>query len=558
MNLLISFVPVIVMIVMLAGFKVRGDITGIIGWILTIIVAVVFFNSDLVFTLLASFKGLLASMAITGMGFFALLQIVFMQETGALQRIVIWIKTFSHDDKPCQIMVINVILGSMLVCVGATPAIILPPIMFAMGYTTVLAIALPCIGYDSLCTFAMLGAAVVSLYNILVGLSPDQMALVGWDTAPTLQQCAIYFANYLPIITPCICFAMLIMAGGVKLLKEGWLAALITGLCMGGFAFLFAHFVEQSIVLMGVLCGACSLVVMLLYMKIRGVQFFNRTELTEEDLALEKEIPLWKALTPWGLLIFFCVITNFIAPLKDFLWSDPAMKMNVVLFPGDSGQPMRVIWNAYFWVFVSTLLSAIVLKPRNGSSWGTILKKWNHRWAPPTISSIVYFMIAYVMMYSGYVFGVNEALPATNTFAGQEIWYLPPQTDAATDTNIVALWAHSAADAFGWWYPVANGFLGLLGGFITGSEASTVAFFAQYNIISSGELGFNALAVIASAGIAAGLASVVTPVKLQQSAASLDKIGSESQVLRKVLPYAVILVTVSVVMSQIFAITIPA
>ena len=538
MNLLISFVPIIIMIVMIAGFKVRGDITGTIGWILTIIVACVFFNTSIQLALLASLKGLLASMAITGMGFFALLQITFMQETGALQRIVIWIKTFSHGDKACQIMVINVVIGSMLVCVGATPAIILPPIMFAMGYATVIAVALPCIGYDSLCTFAMLGATIVSLTDILTG--------AGWTTsageAPTLQMTAEYFTNYLPIITPCICFSMLIMAGGTKLLKEGWLAALITGVCMGGFAWLFSRVFPAGITLMGVICGACTLVIMLLYMKIRGVEFFNREALTEEDLALEAEIPLWKALTPWALLIFFCVITNFVGPLKDVLYTGP-MAMVVYLWEGDSGQPMRVIWNAYFWVLVSTLISAAVLKPRNGSSWGTILSKWNHRWAPPTISSIVYFMIAFVMMNSGKVFD-----PTVKTGLA-----LPVE-----DSNIIALWAHSAAAFFGWWYPVANGFLGLLAGFVTGSETSTVALFANYNLISAADLGLNPLAVIASGGVAAGLASVITPVKLQQAAASLDQVGAESQVLAKVLPYAVILVAISVVMSQIFAITIPA
>ena len=538
MNLLISFVPIIIMIVMIAGFKVRGDITGTIGWVLTIIVACVFFNTGIDLALLASVKGLLASMAITGMGFFALLQITFMQETGALERIVIWIKTFSHGDKACQIMVINVVIGSMLVCVGATPAIILPPIMFAMGYTTVIAVALPCIGYDSLCTFAMLGATIVSLTDILTG--------AGWTTAageaPSLQMTAEYFTNYLPVITPCICFSMLFMAGGGKLLKEGWLAALITGFCMGGFAWLFSRVFPAGITLMGVICGACTLVIMLGYMKIKGVQFFDREILTEEDKALEAEIPLWKALTPWALLIFFCVITNFIGPLKDVLYTGP-MAMTVYLWEGDSGQPMRVIWNAYFWVLVSTLISAAVLKPRNGSSWGTILSKWNHRWAPPTISSIVYFMIAFVMMNSGKVFD-----PTVKTGLA-----LPVE-----DSNIIALWAHSAAAFFGWWYPVANGFLGLLAGFVTGSETSTVALFANYNLISAADLGLNPLAVIASGGVAAGLASVITPVKLQQAAASLDQVGAESQVLAKVLPYAVILVAISVVMSQIFAITIPA
>ena len=543
MNLFISFIPIIVMIIMIVAFKIRGDITGIVGWILTLIVACLFFNTDVIFALLASYKGLLASMAITGMGFFALLQITFMQETGALQRAVVWIKTISYGDKPCQIMIINVIMGTMLVAVGATPAIILPPVMFAMGYSTVIAVALPCIGYDSLCTFAMLGATVVSLTDILTGAG---FTFVD-GTAPTLPVVAQYFTNYLPFITPCICLSMLFMAGGGKLLKQGWFPALLTGVCMGGFSWIYSRWVPQSIVLMGVFCGASTLVIMLIYMAIRRIKFFDNSGLTDEDRALEKEIPLWKALSPWVLLLFFCIVTNFVGPLKDVLYTG-ALEMRVILWPGDAGQPMRVIWNAYFWVLISTLICAIWLKPRNGSSWGKILTSWGRRVAPPTISSIVYFSIAYVMMYSGYTFGVN---PAT----GAETWFLDP---ANQDSNIIALWAHSAAAAFGWWYPVANGFLGLLAGFVTGSETSTIALFANYNLISAQDLGLNPLAVIASGGVAAGLASVITPVKLQQASASLNKVGAEADVLRKVLPYALVLVTVSVILSQIFAIVIPA
>lgn len=533
MDLLISFVPIIVIIIMLVGFKVRGDITGIVGWILMLAVAAIFFHTSIQVGLLASLKGALASMSITGMGFFALLQITFLQHTGALQRIVVAIKTFSHDDKSCQIMVINVVFGTMLVCVGATPAIILPPIMFAMGYATVIAIALPCIGYDSLCTFAMLGATVVTLTDILVG---SGFTINGAE--PTVAQVAQYFSHYLPVITPCICISMLLMAGGLKLLKEGWFTAILTGVCMGGSAWLLNMYAPFTVTLLGVCAGAITLVIMLLYMKIRGIQFFNHDVLDEEDLKAEAVMPLWKALSPWVLLIFFCVITNFIGPLKDILYAG-ALEFRIVLWANDAGQPMRFIWQAYFWVLVSTLIGSAIIKPPKGM-WKEILKDWNHRWAPPTISSFVYFMIAYVMMYSGYAFDASGALNLVN-----EDWSIP------------ALWAHSAADLFGWWYPVANGFLGLLGGFITGSEASTAALFASYNIISAQDLGLNAIAVIASGGIAAGLASVITPVKLQQSAASLNKVGEEGAVLRHVIPYAIVLVCISVVMSQIFAITIP-
>lgn len=48
-----------------------------------------------------------------------------------------------------------------MVAVGDTPVSLLPPILLSMGYLTYVAIALPSIGYDSLCTYALLGAPIV-------------------------------------------------------------------------------------------------------------------------------------------------------------------------------------------------------------------------------------------------------------------------------------------------------------------------------------------------------------------------------------------------------------
>ncbi|HIS40844.1 MAG TPA: L-lactate permease [Candidatus Aphodovivens avistercoris] len=532
MDLLISFIPVIVIVIMIIGFKIRGDIAGVVGWILTLIIAYFFFDTALDIGLIASAKGALASMAVTGMGFFGLLQITFMQESGALQRIVVAIKAVAPDSKACQIMIINVIIGTALVSVGATPTVILSPIMFALGYSVVVSIALPCIGYDSLCTYAMLAAPVVTLSDILTGAG----FVMPNGAAPTVQNISIFFSHYLPVITPFIALAMLMMAGGPKLLKEGIVPALITGFGMG-FSAMAVSYIGVGIVLTGVIAAAVTFVIMILYMKIRKIKVYNTSVLTEEDREIEKTMPLWKALSPWILLIAFCLVTNFVTPLYDLLYKD--WEMRVILFPGDAGQPLRIIWQAFFWVFVSTILaSVLIIKPKKGT-WKTILQKWNKRWAAPTISSIIYFCIAYVMMYSAYA-AVGDG----------GAWVMVDETK-----NIISMWANAAADAFGWFYPIANGFLGLVSGFVTGSETSTVALFANYNLISSEILGLNPLVVIASGAVASGLASVITPVKLQQASSSIDKIGSEGAVLRHVIPYALILVTISVVMSQIFALT---
>ncbi|MDR0499626.1 MAG: L-lactate permease [Coriobacteriales bacterium] len=531
-DVILTLVPIISVLVLMAAFKVPGDISGVIGWVAVVVIAVAFFSTPLEVGLLASLKGLLASMAITGMTAFAILQITFIQKTGALQRIVVLLKTLAKSNKAAQLMIMNVCIGTMLVSVGATPVTILPPILLAMGYTTVLAIALPAIGFDALCTYAMLGVTIVQMSTILSGLG---VTINGED--PTIQVLAVYFADYLPIITPCICIAICMMAGGPKLVWKGLPSILITGLSMSCTAILIAHFFAPGIVLTGVIAGAVGLLFMILYLKIMKVPIFDRSELSDEDKAVEKSMPLWKAFTPWGLLIFFCIITNFVGPLYDLLFK--TLEMKITLWPGDKGQPMRVLWNAYFWVLVSTILASFIMRPKKGT-WSEVLKTWVKRFPRPTLASIVFFMLAYVMMQSGY----------TPTGEGGTWQLVDP------NNNMIYIWAKVASDVFQGAFPIANSFLGLIAGFTTGSEASTVALFAQYNLQGASFLGPQMLAgaifIIAGAGIGAGLSSVVTPVKLQQAAATIDQIGQESIVLRKVLLYAVALVAVSAVLTFIF------
>ncbi|MDR2492818.1 MAG: L-lactate permease [Coriobacteriales bacterium] len=527
LDVVLTLVPVVLVFVLMAAFKIAGDISGVIGWIAVVAVAVLFFSTPLEVALLASWKGVLASMAITGMTIFAILQITFIQETGALKRIVTTIKTIAKKDKVAQIMILNVCIGTILVSVGATPVTILPPILLAMGYTTVLAIALPALGFDALCTYAMLGVSVVVMSDILTGAG---FTIDG--QAPTVQTVSMFFARYLPFVTPCICAAMTLMVGGPRLLAKGIVPILITGLSLGLTAMAVAY-IGIGVVLTGVIAGVVGLACMLLYLKARRMPLFDRSDLTAEDLSTEKSMPLWKALSPWGLLIVFCLLTNFVGPLYDFLYK--SLEMRVFVFPGDAGQPMRILWNAYFWVLVSTLLATFIIRPQKGT-WSRVVKKWGKRFYRPTIASLAFFMLAYVMMYSA-----NVPSPESG------VWGQPDPS-----RNMIYIWAMTAADAFSWAYPIANSFLGLISGFVTGSEASTIALFAKYNLISSDVLGLNPLYVIAGGGIGAGLASVITPVKLQQASATIDRVGEESMVLRKVFGYAVCLVAVSAALTMIF------
>jgi lactate permease len=92
-----------------------------------------------------------------------------------------------------------------------------------------------------------------------------------------------------------------------------------------------------------------------------------------------------------------------------------------------------------------------------------------------------------------------------------------------------------------------------LGGFVSGSEASTIALFTKYNQITSEVLDLNFLVIAAGTAIAGGLASVISPAKLQNAAATIDAMGIESKVIRVAVVISIIFTSVAAVLTFIWA-----
>jgi lactate permease len=118
---------------------------------------------------------------------------------------------------------------------------------------------------------------------------------------------------------------------------------------------------------------------------------------------------------------------------------------------------------------------------------------------------------------------------------------------------MISILAVSSANFFQGLYPGVAAFLGLLGGFVSGSEASAIALFTKYNIMTSDILKVNPLIVTAGTAIAAGLASVISPAKLQNAAATIDSIGVESKVIKIVLPISLVFTLVASILTLIWA-----
>ena len=148
------------------------------------------------------------------------------------------------------------------------------------------------------------------------------------------------------------------------------------------------------------------------------------------------------------------------------------------------------------------------------------------------LASAVFFAIAYLINHSG----VNQT------------WEL---IDPAN--NMVVVISSAASQGFGRFYPAVAPFLGLLSGFISGSETSAIAMLTGIHLSTAEKIGAVGLLIAASSGIGGGLASVISPAKLQNAAASIDRIGEESQVIRVTFVISLIITAVAAVMAFVWA-----
>ena len=490
LSVLMACLPIILIFLLLVVTKKAADISGLIGWVITILIAWLYFQTPFAILIKVSLAGIVASLPITLMVAASIFQITFMLEIGAIKRVVVLMKTIAPHNQIVQIMIINIGFGTLLASLGATPVSILPPIMLALGYSSFIAIALPSIGYDSLTTYALLGIPVVVFANFV---------------GQPVEAVGGLFARYMPVVTTCIGLGMLWIVGGWKMVWKGLFPTMLAGITAGLIA--IGMNAIGLITITGIAAGLGVIVVMGLYLKLSGQTVIDRANLTKDDLAIEKGMPLWKAISPWLVLTFFALAVNApFLPFFDLTFTKWAMPVEII--PG-AAEKMRLFWQAYFWIMVSTLFVMPILKPTNNNIKVTC-QKWLKRAPRPMLASAVFFAIAFIYNHSGKTLQWEFVEPGL---------------------NMVQVLAGAAAVGFGHFYPLIAPFMGLFGGFISGSETSSIAMLTALHLSTAQKIGAAGLIIAAASGIGGGLASVISPAKLQNAAASIDKIGEEARVI---------------------------
>ncbi len=524
---LLALFPLLVVLFGVAFLRQSGLTMAIVGLVLTIGLAVFEFGTPPEVALGASVLGFMSSFGISISVAVTMLMIFLMRETGALQTVSKVIKRQVVGNE-VQALYIGIGFGSFLSCLGVVTPALFPPLLVTMGFSPSAAVAIAVLGYDPTTSFSLLSIPITLPVQVGAQMQPPIMI--------NALAFAFKIAIFLPLVSTGFAFAILWLVGGKKSMRKGAIPALICGLalalaCLGATSLDYLSGVEYvPLRIVGVLAGLCAMASLYIYQKLK-------THASQEprtvDYPTRKEV--WRSFSPWIVLTILASIVS-IPQIDERLHKALGGADRITIF-ADQSVDLKVFSQIYTWIFVAVLVSLLTLRPTKKQI-KAASKLWLRRFLGPFLTYGLYFSISYVM-----------ALSARSIVGGK--LGLP---HSALNMNVIL--GATLASIFGAGYIFVAAYLGLFGAIVGGSETSSNVLFLKIQKTASDNVGLTEagfMTVYGSHAVAGGIASAVTPAKINNAIVTIDAgKNMESYIMRKHLVVAILLTIATGVLTGIF------
>ncbi|MCJ7456776.1 L-lactate permease [Candidatus Bathyarchaeota archaeon] len=514
LRFVLAIFALIVVFVGIVQFRQSGATMAVVGLIVSLMLAIGFFNTDPLVALGAAIYGIFKSFGITISVLATMLMIFLMREVGALQIISTAIKR-AATTKEQQALFLGVGFGSFATSLGVVTPSLFPPLLVAMGFSPFAAIAISVLGYNATTSYALL--------SVPISLPADVFRLDVFLFA--------YKVNiFLPVVAVLVSIAMLWIIGGKSSVKKGIVPAILTGLTIA-FSCLIFGLLHVPIMLIGVLAGLVSMAVLYLHQRLV-------TRPTKAIGSIDRGKTI-RALSPWLILIALALVVSM-PQVTDWMrhLDGPAFWIF------DKPLDLDAFAQVYTWIFAATILSLLILKPTRDQL-GKTMSLWIRRIWQPFIAYALFFGVAYVMAWSAMAVSNGKLVP-TSEFAVLNM------------NNVIGL---TLAATFGAMFVFVAPWLGLFGAVVGGSEASSnVMFFPIQHKAAEGigltEAGQNSSAFMTIYGSHAnggGIASAITPSKINNAAVTIGaETKLESEILRSHVPLVLVITFIVGLLTALF------
>jgi lactate permease len=493
-NFLLALIPILLILVLMLGLRWSAVNASIAGYMAALLIAALFFGSGIELLAYAHLKALLASLDVLLIIWAAFLFFRVTDEAKAITRLG---EALPHltADRGMQALVIGWAFASFLQGVGGfgVPVAVVAPILVGLGFTPMSAIIIPSLGSGWAVTFGSLGSSFQAL-----------LATTGL-TSPELAFPAAVFLGVAAMFTGLMVMHVL----------EGWpgvvrlaIPALVLGVVMGVVQLLVADKGPwNTAAFVGSMAGL--LVSFGLARIYRGEQSGNG-KLNLKVLAL--------AVSGYAILVIVTLGIQMVPSIKQLLGgivikvNIPELETNLgYITPAKATKAISLLNHAGAVLLYASILAYVVywmFKSYQVGSIKRILTGTVKRVKAPSISITLMVCMAVIMELSG----------------------------------MTAALAKGLAQFTGVFFPLIAAWIGALGAFMTGSNTNSNVVFALLQLRTAQLLGYTAAIILAGQTAGAALASVAAPAKVVVGTSTADLAGKEGEVMRRMLPYVVVLV----------------
>ncbi|MGA5181970.1 L-lactate permease [Streptomyces pseudogriseolus] len=500
LSALVAALPLLIVLVLLGGVRMKAHLAGLIGLAAAVAVAWLAYGMPLDQTLSSGVQGVV-------FGLFPIMWIVvnalwIYRMTVRTRHFDILRRSFGRlsDDPRIQALVVAFCFGALLEALAGfgAPVAISAVMLVALGFDPVRAAVVALVANTAPVAFGAMGTPVVTLAQV-TGLPLDSVASVVGRQTPLLA-----------LVVPLV---LVWLVDGRRGLRETWVPALVCGVAFAVAQFVASNFVSAQLADIGAALAGAGALMAVPHARVPAAESVRASVLTgTRSEELEAEDPrgeVVRAYTPYALIVAIFAVAQ-IPAVKDWLagatrtWDWPLLDV-----ANPDGEP--VSGNMFSLPLVSTggtlvLLAGLATAVVLGVRARVAVKEWLEtvrelRFALLTVTSVL--ALAYVMNLSGQAATIGHFVAA----AGAGLAFLSPVLG---------------------WFGVA----------VSGSDTSANALFGALQVTAAQQSGLSPELLAAANSSGGVLGKMISPQNLTIACAAVGLAGREGDLLRKVLPWS--------------------
>jgi lactate permease len=534
---LLAALPVIVLLVALGVIRFSAHLSAALALVTALGVALLLYRMPAALAFDSAAMGVLFGVwSVAWIAFHAVYFHNVTVATGRFDAIKRVLAGFS-EDRRLQALLIAFSFGALLegVAGGGSPIAITAAMMAALGFPPVKAVVLALLANTAPVAFGGLG---------------NPLIVLGRLTAPIMhlkqEQATDLFSamvgRQVPVLALIIPAFLVVVLAGWKRMLEVWPAVLTAGLAFAAMQFVASNYISASLVdVLAALTAMAALWILTRFWQPATVWRFDGEEAAVKSLGAAQAgrgaLYAWMPYIILILAIFLSRIGTIFKNLPtwldltkllhkaDWIFAWPGLHNHVVQHPPITAKnaPYAATFTVDFLFSPGTvaLVAAVIAGFAMGARPGLLLKTYRKtlhqmRWALATIFMIL--AIAFVMNYSG----------ATQTLGL-----------ALATTGVV--------------FPLFSAYIGWLGVFLTGSDASTNSLFGPMQVISAQQLHIDPILAGATNTSGGVMGKMISPQNLSIGATAIGQSGKEGSLLRQTFLWSLLLTAVVGVISLLQA-----